>query len=84
MANIQPKTIQQKTNMKTRYCSNCGLPIEGNKYIKVLDNYLQVKYFETDELNCFCSEECLLDYISADTVYIDDQDESQEEEDETS
>lgn len=41
------------------YCAYCGKPIE-KEYYKVLDNYLQIKYFETDELNIFCSEECVL------------------------
>lgn len=57
-----------------RYCAKCHLTIEGDGYYKVLDNFLQVKYFETDELNCFCSEECLLEYISVDFVYIEEED----------
>jgi len=57
-----------------RYCAKCHLPIEGDGYYKVLDNFLQVKYFEADELNCFCSEECLLGYISAEFVYIEEED----------
>lgn len=51
-------------------CSLCGKKIE-NTYIKVLDNFLQIKYFETDQLNCFCSRRCLCDYIMAEEVEIE-------------
>lgn len=48
---------------KEKICANCGKEIEGN-YLKVGDNYLQVKYFDTDEENCFCCSECLLEALS--------------------
>lgn len=51
------------------YCACCGKEIE-HEYIKVLDNYLQVKYFDNDECNCFCSKDCLCDYIMAETFEI--------------
>lgn len=51
-----------------RYCSVCGKKI-GSHYYKVLDNYLQVKYFETDELNCFCSEECFHTYVMLEVIF---------------
>lgn len=46
-----------------RVCAQCGQVIENELYYKVADNYLQVKYFENDELNCFCSQECFCDYV---------------------
>lgn len=54
-----------------RVCSECGKEIDvvNDGYVKILDNFLQTKYFETDELNCFCSEECLLEYLMAETIY---------------
>ena len=57
-----------------RKCSVCGKEIDDTRedYVKVLDNYLQVKYFETDELNCFCSYGCLHEYVSADTIFPND------------
>ena len=35
------------------HCSECGTVIEGD-YFKCLDNLLQVKFFDTEEENCFC------------------------------
>ena len=54
-----------------RYCANCGKLIE-HSFVKVLDNFLQVKYFDSDEDNCFCSSECLLESIFACEMIIDE------------
>lgn len=48
--------------IKELYCSECGTKIENN-YYKCLDNFLQVKYFDTEEENCFCSEACFCKYL---------------------
>jgi len=48
-------------------CSTCGEYIEDN-YYKCLDNYLQAKYFENDEENIFCSEECFCKYLSLELI----------------
>lgn len=55
----------------SKCCSVCGEEIDtvNNGYLKVLDNYLQVKYFESDEDNCFCSTACLAKYMSAEYIY---------------
>ena len=46
-------------------CAQCGEKIPfGEPYFKVGDNFLQLKYFETDELNRFCSQNCLCEYLS--------------------
>ena len=52
--------------MKIRYCSNCGNEIKENKdrYYKVLDNFLQVKYFDSEDCNIFCSQNCLCEALS--------------------
>ena len=54
---------------KYAYCAKCGCEL-GKTVWRVLDNFLQVKYF--DEIdgsdNAFCSEECLLRSISAEEV----------------
>ena len=57
-----------------RVCSECEKEIDvvNDGYVKILDNFLQIKYFETDELNCFCSKECLLEYLMAETIYDED------------
>lgn len=40
-------------------CAECGCEI---------DNYLQVKYFDSEENNIFCSKECLCDALSVGEV----------------
>ena len=60
------RVVQMK---KYVYCAKCGCEL-GKTVWRVLDNFLQVKYF--DEIdgsdNAFCSEECLLRSISAEEV----------------
>lgn len=42
-----------------KICAKCGKPIEGSEsHYSFLDNYLQVKYFDSNEDNIFCSQEC--------------------------
>ena len=42
-----------------RICANCSIRIEDNEsHYSFLDNYLQVKYFDSEENNIFCSQEC--------------------------
>lgn len=56
-------------------CSNCGAVIEG-QYYKCLDNCLQVNFFDTEEENCFCSEECFCKYMELELVDVqNDEDE---------
>lgn len=43
--------------MKDLICSNCNLEIKES-YYKCLDNFLQVKYFDSEEDNIFCSKNC--------------------------
>ena len=62
-----------------RLCSNCGLEIEGNEYYKCLDNFLQVKYFDTDDLNCFCSQQCFCDYVMLGSIEIPEEERNDEE-----
>lgn len=52
---------------KKFYCANCGDLITSEVYM-CLDNFLQVKYFENNELNRFCSQRCFCEYCSLDTV----------------
>lgn len=37
-----------------------------------LDNFLQVKYFEDNKSNRFCSEECACESLFGKFVYIDE------------
>ena len=46
-----------------KYCAECGQELENDYYI-VGDNYLQVKYFDDEESNMFCSKDCLCKALS--------------------
>ena len=54
-------------------CIECGREIE-KEYLTVLDNFLQVKYFEEIDGsdNIFCSEECLMKALSVEWVFLED------------
>lgn len=46
-----------------------------NKYYSLknnLDNCLQVNFFDTEEENCFCSEECFCKYMSLEQLDVED------------
>ena len=53
-------------------CSTCGDYIE-DIYFKCLDNFLQVKFFDTEEENIFCSEECFCKYLSLENFCIEEE-----------
>ena len=65
----------------TRYCSCCGTELT-NSYIQVKDNYLVVKYFESHKENRFCSTDCIASYLCAETVFIGDDDDYLDDEEE--
>lgn len=54
-------------------CSNCGNEIE-KFYYKCLDNYIQTKYFDTDEENVFCSYDCFCKYVQLEEIDVKDSD----------
>lgn len=68
---------------KKLYCAQCGKeilskeeePLGEGGYYKVLDNYLQVNYFDSNEDNVFCSEECVLKSLSVEFIYLEDEEE---------
>lgn len=42
-----------------RICAHCGKEIKkGESHFSFWDNFLQVKYFDSEEDNIFCSQEC--------------------------
>lgn len=51
-------------------CANCGKIIE-NSYFIIGDNYLQIKFFDSEEDNVFCSKECICKYLSVIEIYLD-------------
>lgn len=56
--------------MKAKSCACCGAMLEG-EYYKVGDNFLQRKYFESEEDSLFCSEECVMKGLSV--LLVDEQ-----------
>lgn len=54
-------------------CAECSNEIE-DEFLTVRDNYLEINYFESQELNIFCSEECLMKSIMAEWQFIDSED----------
>lgn len=54
-----------KLSNKPRYCANCGWIIEpGESHFSFLDNFLQIKYFDSTECNIFCCKDCALKALS--------------------
>jgi len=53
-------------------CSVCGKELnDGETYLKVCDNYLQVRYFAEDESdNVFCSDWCLREGLSVEEIKV--------------
>ena len=62
----------------TKICARCGCECK-DEYYKVLDNYLQVKYFDDEETNCFCSEDCFCEFVMLEPIYIEDEDDEHTE-----
>ncbi len=51
--------------MKNLICANCHKEIPaGTPYFKVMDNFLQLRYFDSDSDNVFCSQECLCEALT--------------------
>lgn len=55
---------------KELHCSECGALIEDT-YFKCLDDCLIVNFFDTDQENCFCSEECFCKYMSLEELEVE-------------
>ncbi len=75
---------------KVRYCAYCHAPIrEGDEYVKILDNFLMVRYFDDNDENIFCGNDCLAESLSVnhfifeknngdDSVYVNEDDEDEQ------
>ena len=57
-----------------KICAQCGKECT-NEYYKCLDNFLQVKYFDDEDCNCFCSPECFCESLFLESFEIEDGDE---------
>ncbi len=52
-----------------RICANCGRTIEDDEnYYSFLDNFLQAKFFDSEEDNIFCSTECACEGLSLEEI----------------
>ena len=65
----------------TLYCANCGKEIEDEAYI-FHDNFLQVKYFDDNKSNRFCSQDCACEALMLYCVEKEDLPLDEDEEDE--
>ena len=61
-----------------RYCAHCGCECV-DEYYECLDNYLQVKYFDSEEDNCFCSKECFCDFVMLTSFDIEEREDLEDE-----
>lgn len=51
-------------------CSYCDAEINTNtdSYFTCQDNFIQTKYFDTEEENIFCSQECFCNYVQLEQI----------------
>lgn len=51
-------------------CSYCKEQINTgiDSYFTCLDNFIQVEYFDTEEENIFCSQECFCNYVQLEEI----------------
>lgn len=51
-------------------CSYCNTEIntEIDYYFVCQDNFLQAKYFDTEDENIFCSQECFCNYVQLEQI----------------
>ena len=55
-------------------CSYCQAPINPDidSYFTCQDNFIQTKYFDTEDENVFCSQECFCNYIQLEEIEPED------------
>lgn len=59
-----------------RYCANCNCECV-DEYYKVLDNYLQVHYFDDEASNCFCSQSCFCEFVMLEDFNAEDEEDAE-------
>ena len=65
----------------TFYCANCGREIDDEAYI-FHDNLLQIKYFDDNNSNRFCSQDCACEALMLCCIEKEDLPLDEDEEDE--
>ncbi len=64
-----------------KICTHCGKEIErGENYFSFADNFLLAKYFDSEEDNIFCSEECACANLILTEIENEDDEEEEDEE----
>ena len=56
-------------------CAECGKELEDNFCYKFLDNFIQVKYFDSDKDNQFCSKYCACKSLMLEEVEVQEEEE---------
>lgn len=56
---------------KELHCSECSALIEDT-YFKCLDECLIANFFDSEEENCFCSDECFCNYMSLEKLKVEE------------
>lgn len=66
----------EELTQKIKKCSYCNkkINIEIDTFFKCLDNFLQTKYFDTEDENIFCCQECFCNYVQL-NQYVGEDDE---------
>lgn len=51
-------------------CSYCQAPINPDidSYFTCQDNFIQTKYFDTEDENVFCCRECFCNYVQLEEI----------------
>lgn len=51
-------------------CSYCQAPInpDVDSYFTCQDNFIQYKYFDTEDENVFCCRECFCNYVQLEEI----------------
>ena len=57
-------------NNNIKKCSYCGVSInvELEEYFVCQDNFIQTKYFDTEDENIFCTQECFCNYVQLEQI----------------
>ncbi len=55
---------------KKKECSYCHAEIntEKDNYFICQDNFIQTKYFDTEDENIFCRQECFCNYVQLEKI----------------
>lgn len=60
-----------RVTMAKKLCACCKSEIDTVKdgFVRCLDNFLQAKYFDSEENNLFCSKECACESMMIEHIF---------------